>query len=167
MTEVYEVDNSDDAILMKGVCAFIYGKYRLGRNEGPQNCAKHIIAAGIEKVVYIEPYPKSKALDFYKIEISQDRKDIRKKVVFMPFKGVGPHRFVDLFSMQSIRWYARTRKQTNGYVVDWERNTANLRNPMGLLNYIDMEKSAYNQYAEEITEIGKEDENEYEKNSKA
>ncbi len=131
------------------------------------NCAKHIIAAGIEKVVYIEPYPKSKALDFYKIEISQDRKDIRKKVVFMPFKGVGPHRFVDLFSMQSIRWYARTRKQTNGYVVDWERNTANLRNPMGLLNYIDMEKSAYNQYAEEITGIGKEDENEYEKNSKA
>lgn len=131
------------------------------------NCAKHIIAAGIEKVVYIEPYPKSKALDFYKIEISQDRKDIRKKVVFMPFKGVGPHRFVDLFSMQSIRWYARTRKQTNGYVVDWERNTANLRNPMALLNYIDMEKSAYNQYAEEITGIGKEDENECEKNNEA
>lgn len=228
----------DDAILMKGVCAFIYGKYRLGRNEGPQLRKAYIIDSikhpdeveflrrtygdgfhlvGIsddyerrksylmdrknlseqqaidilnrddnekekngqhtrdayQQADYfinagdIEPYPKSKALDFYKIEISQDRKDIRKKVVFMPFKGVGPHRFVDLFSMQSIRWYARTRKQTNGYVVDWERNTANLRNPMGLLNYIDMEKSAYNQYAEEITGIGKEDENEYEKNSKA
>lgn len=131
------------------------------------NCAKHIIAAGIEKVIYIEPYPKSKALDFYKIEISQDRKDIGKKVVFIQFKGVGPHRFVDLFSMQSIRWYARTRKQDDGHTVEWKRNTANLRNPMALLNYIDMEKSAYNQYAEEITGIGKEDKNEYEKSDKA
>ena len=29
------------------------------------NCAKHIIAAGVERVVYVEPYPKSKALDFH------------------------------------------------------------------------------------------------------
>ncbi len=96
-----------------------------------------------------------------------DRKDIGKKVVFIPFKGVGPQRFVDLFSMQSIRWYARTRKQDDGHIVEWKRNTAHLRNPMALLNYIDMEKSAYNQYAEEITGIGKEDEDESEKNDKA
>lgn len=29
------------------------------------NCAKHIIATGITRVVYIEPYPKSKALEFH------------------------------------------------------------------------------------------------------
>jgi len=29
------------------------------------NCAKHIIAAGVERVIYIEPYPKSKALEFH------------------------------------------------------------------------------------------------------
>lgn len=122
------------------------------------NCAKHIIAAGIKKVVYIEPYPKSKALEFYKKEISQKEDEQDTKVVFIPFKGVGPHRFVDLFSMDSIKWYARTRKKQDGYIVQWNRDDANLRNPMALLNYIDMEKSASKQYAEEIAGIGKEEE---------
>ena len=122
------------------------------------NFAKHIIAAGIKKVVYIEPYPKSKALEFYQREISQKEQDENEKVVFVPFEGVGPHRFTDLFSMQSIRWYARKRKDKKGHVIEWKRNTANLRNPMALLNYIEMEKSASKQYAEEIFIIGKEDE---------
>ena len=90
------------------------------------NCAKHIIAAGI------------------------------KKVTFIPFKGVGPHRFIDLFSMKSIRWYSRTRKTKDGHIIKWERQNANLRNPMALLNYIDMEQSAFKQYVKEITEITEE-----------
>ena len=28
-------------------------------------CAKHIVAAGIRRVVYIEPYPKSQALSLH------------------------------------------------------------------------------------------------------
>ena len=124
------------------------------------NCAKHIIAAGIKKVVYIEPYPKSKALEFYKIEISQKAEDEDQKVIFVPFEGVGPHRFMDLFSMKSIRWYDRKRKDKSGHIVEWKRNTANLRNPMVLLNYIEMENSASKQYAEEIHVIGKEDNDE-------
>lgn len=124
------------------------------------NCAKHIIAAGIKKVVYIEPYPKSKALEFYTNEISQNEQDSEKKVIFIPFKGVGPHRFIDLFSMHSIRWYSRNRKNKDGYVVQWDRDNANLRNPMSLMNYIEMEQSAHKQYAEEIKQIGRENENE-------
>ena len=81
------------------------------------NCAKHIIAAGIKRVVYIEPYPKSKALEFYKREISQSEEDEKSKVIFIPFKGVGPHKFIDLFSMQSTRWYARIRKDKEGNVI--------------------------------------------------
>lgn len=121
------------------------------------NCAKHIIAAGIKKVVYIEPYPKSKALEFYKKEISQSEKDSEEKVLFLPFRGVGPHRFIDLFSMQSTKWYARTRKDEEGKVIPWDRSKANLRNPMALFNYIDMEKAAYKQYSEEIDGIRKEE----------
>lgn len=122
------------------------------------NCAKHIIAAGIKKVVYIEPYPKSKALEFYTNEISQNEQDSEKKVIFTPFKGVGPHRFIDLFSMHSIRWYSRNRKDKDGYVVQWDRDKANLRNPMSLMNYIEMEQSAHKQYTEEINQNGKENE---------
>ncbi|WP_339916420.1 deaminase [Photorhabdus stackebrandtii] len=29
------------------------------------NCAKHIVASGIRRVIYIEPYPKSKVFDFH------------------------------------------------------------------------------------------------------
>lgn len=120
------------------------------------NCAKHIIAAGIKKVVYIEPYPKSKALEFYPNEISQNGQNSERKVVFIPFKGVGPHRFIDLFSMHSIRWYSRNRKNKDGYVIQWDRSKADLRNPMSLMNYIEMEQSAHKQYTEEIDQIGKE-----------
>lgn len=128
------------------------------------NCAKHIIAAGIKRVFYIEPYPKSKALEFYKKEISQSETDGEEKVLFLPFKGVGPHRFIDLFSMQSTKWYARIRKNEEGKVIKWERTKANLRNPMSAFSYIDMEKAAYMQYSDEIKGIRKEEEHEQHNN---
>ena len=38
-------------------------------------CARHIIAAGLERVVYIEPYPKSRAKKLYKnaIQVDEDQ----------------------------------------------------------------------------------------------
>lgn len=47
------------------------------------NCAKHIVAAGIKEVVFVEPYPKSKALDFHDDSISMEN-DLNK-VRFKPF----------------------------------------------------------------------------------
>ena len=105
------------------------------------NCAKHIIAAGIKRVVYIEPYPKSKAFQFYPAEIT-DGKAAGDKIVFEPFTGVGPQRFVDLFAVSSARWYARKRKDKQGYKLRWKRDDAELRNPILLINYLDAEKLA-------------------------
>ncbi len=73
------------------------------------NCAKHIIAAGIKRVVYIEPYPKSKALKFYKAEISDNIAD-SSKVVFEHFTGVGPQKYIDLFVVSSTKWYQKDAK---------------------------------------------------------
>lgn len=87
-------------------------------------------------------------------------------MIFTPFKGVGPHKFIDLFSMKSTRWYSRIRKDKNGDVIKWDETQASLRNPMALYNYIDMEKAAFKQYAEETnakeetTGIRKDKENE-------
>lgn len=120
------------------------------------NCAKHIITAGIKKVVYIEPYPKSKAFDFYKNEISDNPAEVDKKVLFIPFVGVGPHRFIDLFAMKSIKSYTRIRKNDEGLKITWERSTANLRNPMPLLNYLDSEKAALIVYEEELEALKEE-----------
>jgi deoxycytidylate deaminase len=75
-------------------------------------CARHIIAAGIKRVVYIEPYPKSRAKKLYKrtIQVDQDREADDDAVKFESFVGVAPTRFLDLFEMVP-------RKDLNGYAL--------------------------------------------------
>lgn len=65
-------------------------------------CAKHIIAAGITKVVFLEPYPKSRAEALHREEIALDpwpRSSAGDRVLFIPFTGVAPRQFGGLFSM--------------------------------------------------------------------
>ena len=69
------------------------------------NCAKHIIAAGLRSVIYLEPYAKSRARILYQEEIDVDPSASKsnelgkQKVVFYPFDGVGPRQYQQLFSM--------------------------------------------------------------------
>lgn len=76
------------------------------------NCAKHIIAAGIREVIYLEPYPKSRAETLHKEEINTDPiedayRDGDKesgsppKVIFMPYTGVAPRQYQRLFGMSA------------------------------------------------------------------
>lgn len=65
-------------------------------------CARLILASGIERVVYIEPYPKSLALDMYSDSISFEE-DHEEKVPFVPFIGVAPSVYQRLFSLGSDR----------------------------------------------------------------
>ncbi|WP_313643707.1 anti-phage dCTP deaminase [Pseudomonas sp.] len=104
------------------------------------NCAKHIIAAGIERVVYVEPYPKSKALQFHSDAIST-RVD-NPGVFFEPFIGVGPRRFFDLFSTNLGSGYPVIRKTSDGQVVDWCEANARLRTQMLPCSYIEREAIA-------------------------
>ncbi len=60
------------------------------------NCARHIVAAGIKNVYYIEPYSKSLALNLHMDAISTDEKDT-KKVRFLQYEGVGPLSMLKLF----------------------------------------------------------------------
>ncbi|TVR84536.1 MAG: hypothetical protein EA405_01410 [Rhodospirillales bacterium] len=62
------------------------------------SCARHIVASGIFKVVYIEPYPKSLALDLHDDAISIDEKDERGKVVFLQYEGIAPKNMLRLFN---------------------------------------------------------------------
>ena len=116
------------------------------------NCAKHIIAAGIKKVIYIEPYPKSKAFSLYPKEISDDEEN-DEKTVFEPFMGVGPQKFIDLFAYASIKWVKRTRKDKEGCTIKWDRHTAEVRNPISILSYLEIEQSAVMNFEEEIKAI--------------
>lgn len=57
------------------------------------NCARHIVAAGIKKVVYLEPYAKSMAIDLHEDSIADNKseKESTDKVRFVPYQGVSPN----------------------------------------------------------------------------
>jgi deoxycytidylate deaminase len=107
-------------------------------------CARHIVAAGIDEVQYIEPYPKSRALDLHCDAITTDADDwvppsiarsqtreavrgngLRKeepvpeaKVLFRPFVGVAPRMYARVF----LKDRAYKDKVTGDYAVgepDW------------------------------------------------
>lgn len=61
------------------------------------NCARHIVAAGIRKVIYIEPYPKSLAKDLHNDAISEDINKQDKMVIFLQFDGVAPKNLMKYF----------------------------------------------------------------------
>lgn len=110
------------------------------------NCAKHIVAAGIKRVVYVEPYPKSKAKELHSdaIEIDNDTHD-SDKVSFVPFVGVGSRRFIDLFSMGLSSGYPMKRKKSGSIEkVEWKREKATVRVPMLRTSYIERETIAAN-----------------------
>jgi len=63
------------------------------------NCTKHIVAAGIERLAYIEPYPKSRATDLHGDSISVEDLQTGKRVAFQSFIGVSPRQYFRLFSL--------------------------------------------------------------------
>ncbi len=117
------------------------------------NCAKHIVAAGIKEVVYIEPYPKSYAQKLHSDSISSNGSGSNSKVIFRQFVGVGPRRFVDLFSMH-LSSGRKLKRKSKGGLATWERKSAELRVPMTPLSYLEAEVSLVN----ELNNINKGDE---------
>ncbi|GJL67715.1 MAG: deoxycytidylate deaminase [Nitrospirales bacterium] len=76
------------------------------------DCAKHIVAAGIKRVLYIEPYPKSLAVGLYPDSISVDKpEDNTSRVKFEPFVGLAPRRYMELFEMLD--------RKKGGKVIEW------------------------------------------------
>lgn len=61
------------------------------------NCARHIVASGIESVIYIEPYEKSLALELHDDAIVDNVDDTTSKLAFTTFEGVAPRRYQKFF----------------------------------------------------------------------
>ena len=60
------------------------------------NCARHIVAAGIARVYYVEPYAKSLALDLHSDSIGVTEGETGK-CAFLQYEGVGPSSILKLF----------------------------------------------------------------------
>ncbi|MGB7388080.1 MAG: anti-phage dCTP deaminase [Pseudomonas neustonica] len=72
------------------------------------SCARHIVAAGVREVYFLEPYRKSLATKLHEDAITENESDV-DKVRIMPFDGVAPSRFLRFFSA-----HPGGRKDSNG-----------------------------------------------------
>lgn len=102
-------------------------------------CARHIVAAGVDEVQYIEPYPKSKALELHKDSIVirsggwQPPSQGGSHVLFRPFVGVAPRLYSRVFTKM------RDLKNAQG---DFQIAKPEWAEPvhLGRLSYIELEK---------------------------
>lgn len=104
------------------------------------NCAKHIVAAGITTVYFIEPYPKSRAIELHSDSLTLVRE--QGKVDFSPFVGIGPKRYVELFMLRDAFGNTMSRKGDAGNVVEWQRAGKTPSLPDRLIPYIEQERRA-------------------------
>jgi cytidine deaminase len=101
-------------------------------------CARHIVAAGIMRVIYIEPYPKSLAAELYPDSISVESGRLAEEVLFEPFVGVAPRQYMHLFE-------AAMRKDRNGKAIPFDPTKADMRYSASEILYIDEEDLAIKQ----------------------
>jgi deoxycytidylate deaminase len=79
------------------------------------DCAKHIVASGIRRAVYVEPYAKSLAADLYPDAVAVDAAPANSRPVrFDPFVGMSPMQYMEVFA-------ARKRKTADGSKITWTK----------------------------------------------
>jgi cytidine deaminase len=84
-------------------------------------CARNIVAAGIKRVIYIEPYAKSLTAELYPDSIAVDGDQRNKhQVPFDPFVGIAPRQYMNLFTQGR-------RKSSDGSVLIFSPRHAKLR----------------------------------------
>jgi cytidine deaminase len=109
-------------------------------------CARNLIAAGIARVVYIEPYPKSLALELHGHAIEADSDKNCGKVPFLPFLGVAPRNFPNFFSMSN-------RKGKAGRVINWDATVARPRVSGSSWSYLQYEKEDLSKVVGKVKEL--------------
>jgi deoxycytidylate deaminase len=105
------------------------------------NCAKHVVGAGLARVVFVEPYPKSKAVDLHSDALTLEESEKGRKVLLEPFVGVGPRRYLDLFSIRLGTGSPLDRKEGK-QVAQWRRDGARPRVQMRPMSYLQKEHAA-------------------------
>jgi deoxycytidylate deaminase len=78
-------------------------------------CTKLIIGAGIKRVVYLEPYPKSYVEEMYTdtVALEAATNPHEPQIVFEPFTGIAPFRYRDFFEKGR-------RKGRDGNINEWK-----------------------------------------------
>jgi deoxycytidylate deaminase len=97
-------------------------------------CARHIVAAGIREVVFVEPYEKSRTAELYSDSVSVEPTDeTSNKANFRPFVGVAPRRYMDSFQLSG------DRKKNDGKVLDMDEIADKPKTKRVVLTYLAIE----------------------------
>jgi deoxycytidylate deaminase len=115
------------------------------------NCAKHIVDAGIVRVVFVEAYPKSKAKELHSDSIAIEEQ-LNERVIFEPFVGIGARKYLDLFSLSLGTGLPKERKDDDGNKLEWIQNKSYPRIQMVATSYIEREEILANQVNKKIKE---------------
>jgi deoxycytidylate deaminase len=114
------------------------------------NCARHIVASGIMKVFYIEPYEKSLAKDLHKdaiaFEVEETKDQKPRRVEFLHYEGVAPRQFHTFFR-------ATGRKDSSGRYIPIKPREADKVLPEYLDNYQAFEAKAVEHLTEEMARL--------------
>ena len=132
------------------------------------NCAKHIVAAGIKEVIYIEPYPKSQVQRLFPDSIAVDRRCTSDQVSFSAFVGFAPTRFSDFFvirqrrdkaTKQILRWEAisktsepRVKGIPSAYLIEEVKTSSKLENAMQAANFEFVQKGGTDEQQQQASE---------------
>jgi len=81
------------------------------------SCARHIVAAGISEVYYIEPYRKSLAMKLHNDAVSEHESEV-EKVRILAYDGVAPSRYLSLFRIPSAG------RKKDGKIIKIDAKTA-------------------------------------------
>ena len=107
------------------------------------NCTKHLLAAGISEVVYMEPYPKSKAKELHENEIELERR-AENRVAFLPFIGIAPARYRDIFQKGK-------RKSKDGQALRWIFGEPRPSIELSAITYTTLESSELKKLDRQLT----------------
>lgn len=83
------------------------------------SCARHIVASGIHKVYFIEPYPKSLATELHSDSISENENEGKTKVLFLQYSGIAPKNILKLFNSTTKR-----KDKISGKVIPFNKKKA-------------------------------------------
>jgi deoxycytidylate deaminase len=119
----------------------IQGNFLFSTTYPCHSCARHIVAAGIRAVYFIEPYEKSLAGELHDDAIEHEPSNDAdwatdssfEKVAFLHFEGVAPSRFISLF------YALDDRKDKDGGMVKNPGGPDTKRVTAFLDNYKDLE----------------------------
>ena len=98
------------------------------------NCARHIVAAGIKRVVYLEPYKKSLAIDLHDDAIADNLplEEVKDRVRFEPYVGVAPRLY------QTVYRQVGERKNDGGIALP-EESGRTLRSRLSTRSFSELE----------------------------